>query len=131
MGNGGGNPDNAASTTLLIVDDDPTMLRLVHRILELEESVVIVGEAENGEQAVQMWRALHPDMIILDHMMPILSGLDAARQILDESPSQRIIMFSALAANEAWVQSVQDIGVSACLAKTDVTLLPDLVAFLR
>jgi two-component system chemotaxis response regulator CheY len=123
--------ETESATTVLIVDDEPMMLRLMRRFLELRDDIVVVGEARNGRDAVELWRQLHPDIVILDHMMPVLSGIDTARQLLTEAPGQQIVMISALASDESWVRSVDEIGVSVCVSKTDISTLPDIVSRLR
>jgi DNA-binding NarL/FixJ family response regulator len=67
---------------VLIADDHEIVRRGVRSILESREGFVICGEAANGREAVNKASQLHPDLIILDQAMPILSGLGAATEIL-------------------------------------------------
>jgi CheY-like chemotaxis protein len=111
--------------TVLVVDDDPTILRLVARLLEGTDHE-IVGEATDGHAAVAAFSEHHPDVVILDHMMPGITGLDAAELMLAERPGQPIVMFTAYADRELFEQAT-GIGIAACLAKTDVRRLCDVL----
>jgi NarL family two-component system response regulator LiaR len=71
---------------------------LVRRILKLElesDGVVVVGEAADGRKAVELVRSLRPDVVVLDHRMPELSGLGAARTLLEERADERIIILTS------------------------------------
>jgi DNA-binding NarL/FixJ family response regulator len=114
-------------TTVLIVDDEPMMCRLVRRHLEFDDTIEVVGEAANGAQALEQWRSLRPDVIVLDHMMPSTTGLDVARIILDEDPTQSIILFTAAALGDSWRDTALQLGVSACLPKESSAALPQLI----
>jgi DNA-binding NarL/FixJ family response regulator len=114
--------------TVLVVDDDPTMHRLVARLLDDAEYEIIAGAAD-GEAAVAACREHEPDVVVLDHMMPRLTGLDAAEVILAERPDQRIVLFTAHV-DRALFDRASGLGIAACVAKTDVTTLPDVLATL-
>ena len=58
----------------LIVDDEPIARRVLRQELETVPAVVIVGEAENGKQALQQIAALRPDLVLLDLLMPVMGG---------------------------------------------------------
>ena len=74
---------------VLIADDHEIVRRGVRSILESREDMEVVAEAANGREAVEKAAELHPDLIILDHSMPVLNGLAAVseiRQILPKVP---------------------------------------------
>jgi CheY-like chemotaxis protein len=114
--------------TVLVVDDDPTMHRLVARLLDDTEYEIIAGAAD-GEAAVASCREHGPDVVVLDHMMPGLTGLDVAEVILAERPDQRIVLFTAYV-DRALFDRALGIGIAACVAKTEVTTLSDVLATL-
>ena len=72
-------------TTVLLVDDHPIVRQGLHLLLDGQEDMRIVGEAGDGQTAIDLVRELQPDVVIMDITMPGLSGVDATRQILAES----------------------------------------------
>jgi two-component system, NarL family, response regulator LiaR len=112
---------------ILIVDDEEDMQRLVRAVIsEANEGLEVVGEATTGEEAVERWRELRPDIILLDQRMPGMTGIEAAEQILAEAPDQRIILFSSFLDDETNRRAKQ-VGVLACIDKTDVGSVPEAV----
>lgn len=83
-------------TSVLIVDDSGFMVREIHKILESDPSVEVVGTARNGEECLSKIKELHPDVITLDVDMPVMDGLRAVRHIMIESPVP-VVMLSSLA----------------------------------
>jgi len=111
----------------LIVDDEEDMRLLMRSTIEAaNEGLTVAGEARNGIEAVEQWRAVQPDIIVLDNRMPGLTGLEAAEQILAEDPDQTIILFSAFL-NEDVRQAAAALGVRACLSKDAIFDLPDVL----
>jgi DNA-binding NarL/FixJ family response regulator len=83
-------------TTVVVVDDDPDYLWVVRFILESgPDKTAIVGEAASGEEALALVLRKHPDIVIVDLMMPRLNGLDLTRRIKQERPQTKILMMSA------------------------------------
>ena len=82
---------------ILIVDDHAVVRSGLHMILEPEEDVIIVGEAENAKQAIAKARALEPDVILMDIHLPDVSGIEVTKQIKEKSPKIAIV---ALTINE-------------------------------
>jgi CheY-like chemotaxis protein len=115
--------------TILVVDDAPDMRFLARAVLE-RSGITVVGEAADGHEALEKFRALDPPpvptVILLDNMMPKLTGVEAAAQILAEAPNQLIVLFSAYL-SEAIVAEARDIGVAACVSKSDVTSLATII----
>lgn len=110
---------------VLVVDDEADMRLLVEAVIKrANEGLKVVGLATNGAEAIAGWRDTNPDMILLDHQMPDMTGLEAAEQILSEQPDQRIILFSAFL--DAHIRSRADeLGIKACLPKTDLQRIPE------
>ena len=109
--------------TVLVVDDEPVIVRLLHRLLETE---FVVTEAYDGPSAIAAWRASPADVIVLDHMMPGVDGLEVASQILAEDPGQRIVMFTALT-NKSLVARAEALGIRAFVPKTDAVRLAEVL----
>jgi DNA-binding NarL/FixJ family response regulator len=76
---------------VLIADDHVLFRRGIHKMLEAEEDMCVVGEASNGQEAVEQARALMPDVILMDIKMPDLDGVEATRMLHCEMPHVGII----------------------------------------
>jgi DNA-binding NarL/FixJ family response regulator len=81
--------------TLILAEDHPVVLQGLRALLNADRRFTIVGEAENGREAVEMARIFRPDVILMDIAMPVLNGLEATRQILAANPAARVIVHSA------------------------------------
>lgn len=93
---------------VLVVDDHPLMRQALSSVIADEPDFIVVGEAENGEQAISQAQALNPDVIVMDLYMPVKDGLSAAAELTAARPETRILALtsstldsSALAAVEA------------------------------
>lgn len=81
---------------VLIVDDSAIMRKLIADILKKDPQIEIIGQAENGKKAIELAKALRPDVITLDIEMPEMDGLSALRILRKEVPLSKVIMFSSL-----------------------------------
>jgi len=81
-------------TTIVLADDHPIVRQGMRGLLELEPGFVVVGEAGDGREAVELVERLQPDVAILDLMMPELNGLEVARRALRLSPRTRVVILS-------------------------------------
>jgi two-component system, NarL family, response regulator LiaR len=79
---------------VLLVDDNAVVRSFVRQLFELQPNFEILGEAENGRDAVEKAEKLKPDLIILDLIMPVMTGLDAAPLLRQLLPDTRIILFT-------------------------------------
>lgn len=80
----------------LLVVDDSEPVRVDLRSMVESADYEVVGEAGDGAQAVALYRELKPDLVLMDLLMPVLNGIEAARQIRDFDPEARIIAVSGL-----------------------------------
>jgi DNA-binding NarL/FixJ family response regulator len=78
----------------MLTDDHAVVRSGLGRLLEQNEGIRIVGEAESGEQAYQTFPEINPDVLVMDMSMPGMGGLEAMRRILNRWPQARVIMFS-------------------------------------
>lgn len=117
---------------VLIADDHEIIRRGVRSILESRNDIRICGEAANGREAVNKTSELHPDLIILDHAMPVLSGLGAASEILQILPRVPILMLS-MHDGKALVDALRLLGVQGYVPKAECAdkLLEAVDAILR
>jgi DNA-binding NarL/FixJ family response regulator len=102
---------------ILIADDHPVVRKGVRAILESQPGYAVSGEAENGADAVRQTFETNPDVLILDITMPVLSGIEAAKQILQKRPDLPIIILS-IHESRAVEESAKKIGVRGYVTKT-------------
>jgi len=102
--------------SLLLVDDHPVVRQGLRAFLSQEKDMEVVGEAENGRQAVQMATKTMPDIVIMDLMMPFLNGWEGTRQVLKNVPSTKVLVLSSYS-DDAFVQRLMNVGASGYLVK--------------
>jgi DNA-binding NarL/FixJ family response regulator len=102
--------------TVLIADDHTIVRRGLRSLLQTEKDIEVVGEAETGRQAVQLAMALKPDVVLMDIAMPMLSGLEATRQITRQAPFSRVLILSSYNDDE-YVHEVTEAGGAGYLLK--------------
>ena len=90
------------SVRILIVDDSPAIRRSLCVLVAEESDWEICGEAENGKLAVEMARRLLPDVVVLDLSMPVMNGLEAARQIRETGPNIHIFFSPCTLPHNYW-----------------------------
>jgi DNA-binding NarL/FixJ family response regulator len=80
--------------TILVVDDHPMLREGVAAVLQLREDIKLVGEAENGVEAVARFRELRPDVVLMDLQMPEMNGVQAIEAIRSEAPGAKIVVLT-------------------------------------
>jgi DNA-binding NarL/FixJ family response regulator len=80
---------------VVIADDHPHVRSALRHVLELEEDFEVVGEAEDGTQAVEEVARTRPDLVILDYRMPHLNGIQVARRLAHLSPAPAMVMLTS------------------------------------
>lgn len=101
---------------VLIVDDHAIVREGLRAVIGLEEDIKVVGEAIDGVEAVEQYRSLNPDVIIMDLLMPKKNGIDATREILEENPNARILVLTSFAEIEKILPTVKS-GVLGYIVK--------------
>ncbi len=81
-------------TQVMLTDDHAVVRSGLCRLLEQNNDIKVIGEADSGEQAYQLYPELDPDVLVMDMSMPGMGGLEALRRILNRWPSARVVMFS-------------------------------------
>lgn len=107
--------------TILVADDNPIIRKILCRIFEAEEDYDLCAEAENGEEALRLAKQCKPDLIILDLSMPVMNGMDAARELKRIMPHVPIILFTLHADTLAHHLLRNDAPVDLVVAKSDAS----------
>jgi len=102
--------------TVLIADDHAIVRQGLKALLEREEDIEVVGEAADGLDAIELGRELLPEVVVMDMKMPLVSGLEASRRLLEACPDTKIIMLS-MALDRARVMAALKCGVAGYLLK--------------
>jgi len=104
---------------VLLVDDNAVVRFFVGQLFESQPDFEISGEAENGSDAVEKAEKLKPDLIVLDLIMPVMSGLDAAPLLKKLLPDKLIILFTLQQGSEV-ERLAQAAGIDAVVSKSEV-----------
>jgi DNA-binding NarL/FixJ family response regulator len=103
-------------TSVLIADDQALVRVGLRKVFESEPDMTVVGEAGDGEQAVDAARRLRPDVILMDIRMPVLDGIEATRRITGASPGARVIILTTFGLDEYVYESLRA-GASGFMLK--------------
>ena len=104
---------------ILIADDSPIIRKTLRETLEREHAWQVCGEATDGREAIEKAQQLKPDLVVLDLSMPVMNGLDAARELKRLLPSLPLVMFTNFTSPEL-SKEVLSAGVSAVVSKDEI-----------
>jgi DNA-binding NarL/FixJ family response regulator len=107
--------------TVLLVDDHSLVRRGFRRMLEDEKDIDVVGEAGDGEAAVKLAKELHPRVVVMDCALPGMNGLQATREILEDSPNANVLMLS-MHSESTWVRQAMEAGAKGYMLKNALEL---------
>src|SRR5437762_6107808 len=102
--------------TVLLAEDHQIVREGFRSLLEHEDDIEVVGEAETGRQAVQLTRKLRPAVVVMDIAMPLLNGCEATRQIRKAVPDSKVLILSAHG-DDAYVDQLTELGAAGFLLK--------------
>jgi DNA-binding NarL/FixJ family response regulator len=102
--------------TVLLAEDHMIVREGFRKMLELEDGFEVVGEAQDGRQAVTLAKKLGPDVVLMDIAMPLLNGLEATRQVLKALPATKVLILSAHS-DDAYVKNAAESGAAGFLLK--------------
>lgn len=91
----------------ILIVDDAKFMRLTLSSILVKAHHEIVGEGENGQQAVELYKKHQPDLVTMDITMPVMSGLEAVKLIRQEYPEAKIIMCSAMGQQKMVVEAIE------------------------
>ncbi len=102
---------------LLIVDDSAVMRQAIRRLVQIDASIEVIGEAADGRRAVEQNAALRPDVITMDVNMPVMGGLEALTQIMREAPTRVLVVSASTVEGAEETLQALDAGAIDVLAK--------------
>jgi len=102
--------------TVLLAEDHMIVREGFRRLLEAEDDLEVVGEAQTGREAVALARKLRPAVVVMDIAMPLLNGLEAMRQIRKAVPDTKVLILSAHS-DDAYVEHATELGAAGFLLK--------------
>lgn len=108
-----------ANIQVLIADDHPIVRNGIRNILEPAVGITVVGEAESGQQALEMIETLHPDVVLLDMQLPDINGIEVVKKVVEAGISVRILGLSTYDDKE-YISQLLSLGASGYLLKEEV-----------
>jgi two-component system, chemotaxis family, chemotaxis protein CheY len=103
--------------TVLIVDDSLTSSRQLTRLIEGLDSCTVTGHASNGAEALRLYETLHPDLVLMDILMPTMDGLESLRTIMKRDPSACVVMVTSLGGVASKVEEALKLGARHVITK--------------
>ena len=102
----------------VVLADDHLVVRMgIAAILSLERDIAVVGEADNGEDAIRLTRELKPDVVVMDIMMPRKNGVEATIEILRENPAAKVLALTTFGMSQD-IRQLLEAGAVGALLKT-------------
>ena len=111
----------SSAISVLLVDDHALLRKSLHRMLDDDPELAVIGEASNGAEAVELARELAPQVVVMDIAMPLMDGIQATMHILRLAPATAILMLS-MNAEDACVRDAFEAGAQGYLLKNAVGL---------
>lgn len=105
--------------SILLVDDHPIFLKGLRSLIEDETDMEVIGEAGDGQAAIELLQTLSPSVVVMDITMPGINGIEATRQILSDFPNTKVIALS-IHSEKKFVESMLQAGASGYIVKESV-----------
>lgn len=108
----------AKTVRILLVDDADSVRRALRHVLDREPGLAVIGETGDGERAVALATALHPDIVLLDLILPGINGIETARRIRATGAAGDVVMLTALGGDRVRAAAL-DAGIALFIEKGD------------
>jgi DNA-binding NarL/FixJ family response regulator len=105
-------------TRFLIVDDSELVRKSLRTVLQANPEWEICGEAPDGEKGIELFKELHPNIVILDFQMPGLNGIETARRMSEIAPAVPIVLFTQHASSDL-EKHAREVGIRSVVSKTN------------
>jgi DNA-binding NarL/FixJ family response regulator len=112
---------------VIVADDDPLARRMIKESLR-RSGIIVVAEAHNGRQALELALFYQPDVVLMDVVMPELDGISATRQIIKQVPEQLVVLLTSADENEMGFVGLRAGAVGFLSKDLDVDVLPNALA---
>ena len=116
-------PPDPRPVRAIVADDDPFARRMIKDALQ-RANIVVIAEAHDGRQAVELVLHYRPDLVLMDVVMPVLDGIAATRRIVKDAPEQLIVMLTSGDDEEVGLASLRAGAVGFLTKDVDVDVLP-------
>lgn len=104
---------------ILIVDDHAVVRKGIRALLATEADLEVIGEGEDGTQAVELYDQLEPDLLLLDLLMPKMTGIEAIQHIKEKDPAAKILVLTSFAADDQVFPAIKAGALGYLLKDTD------------
>ncbi|MCA0971992.1 response regulator transcription factor [Halobacillus litoralis] len=112
---------------VLLVDDHLVVLRGLRFFLNTQEDITIIGEAENGAEALKAVNDLQPDVVLMDLMMPVMDGVEATRKVKEENPEAKVVVLTSFSDQDHVIPALQAGAIGYQLKDVEPDLLVDTI----
>lgn len=102
---------------VLVVDDNEAVRQALSVVLNLEKDIQVIGDAKDGEEAVEQASELSPDVIVMDFYLPKIDGLEATKIIKTKDPKVKVVVFSVRGQGESTKRAIEA-GVEKWISKS-------------
>jgi NarL family two-component system response regulator LiaR len=110
---------NDMTIRVLITDDHKVVRRGLRGFLDMDPELEVVGEASNGEEAMDMARRLEPDVVLMDLLMPVMDGIEATRRIRHELPEVEVLALTSVLEDASVTGAIKAGAIGYLLKTTD------------
>src|SRR4051812_14071575 len=115
--------EDAMTIRILITDDHKVVRQGLRMVLELDPDLEVVGEASDGEEALQMTRRLEPDVVLMDLLMPVMGGIEATAQIRRELPDTEVVALTSVLEDASVTGAIRAGAIGYLLKNTEAEQL--------